>query len=83
MSVRPSAPMFCTIMSTLTPAAASGPNSAAATPGRSGTPSTVIFASSRENATPLTTRDSMISSSSQTMVPGTSWKLDRTCSRTL
>ena len=36
MSVRPSAPMFCTIMSTLTPAAASGPNSAAAMPGAVG-----------------------------------------------
>ena len=83
MSVRPSAQMFCTIMSTLTPPSASGPKSAAAMPGRSGTPITVIFASSREWATPLTTRDSMISSSSQTSVPGTSVKLDSTCSRTL
>ena len=37
--------MFCTIMSTLTPRSASGRNSRAATPGQSGTPSTVTFAS--------------------------------------
>ena len=77
MSVRPSAPMFCTIMSTLTPASASGPKIAAAMPGRSGTPITVIFASSREWATPLTTLHSTISSSSQTSVPGTSSKLEQ------
>ena len=34
-------------------------------------------------AMPLTTLDSMISSSSHTSVPGTSEKLDSTCSRTL
>ncbi len=48
MSVMPSVPMFCTIMSTLTPASASGPKTAAATPGRSGTFSSVTLASSRE-----------------------------------
>ena len=47
MSVVPSAPMFCTIMSTLTLSSASLPKIAAATPGRSGTRRRVIFASSR------------------------------------
>ena len=48
MSVRPSSEMFCTIMSTFTPASASGPKIAAAMPGRSATETSVIFASSRE-----------------------------------
>ena len=48
MSVSPSADTFCTIMSTFTLAAESGPKIAAATPGRSGTCRSVIFASSRE-----------------------------------
>jgi AraC-like DNA-binding protein len=48
MSVRPSSEMFCTIMSTFTPASASGPKIAAAMPGRSATEISVILASSRE-----------------------------------
>ena len=36
MSVRPSSEMFCTIMSTFTPASDSGPKMAAAMPGRFG-----------------------------------------------
>ena len=79
MSVRPSSAMFCTIMSTLTPASASGPKIAAAMPGRSATEISVILASSREWRCRLTTRDSTISSSSQTSVPGSSEKLDSTC----
>src|SRR5436190_15475972 len=46
-SVLPSAEIFCTIMSTLIALSASGPKIAAATPGRSATRCTVIFASSR------------------------------------
>jgi hypothetical protein len=87
MSVSPASEMFWTIMSTLTPASDSGPKIAAAIPGRSSTSRSVIFASSRLNATPATTFDSMISSSSQTSVPDpspiSSSKLDSTCSRTL
>ena len=83
MSVRPSSEMFCTIMSTFTPASASGPKIEAATPGRSATPSSVTFASSRWNATPLTTLLSMMSSSSHTSVPGPSSNDDSTLSRTL
>ena len=46
--VRPSSEMFWTIMSTLMPASASGPKTAAATPGLSSTPRSVILASSLE-----------------------------------
>src|SRR5205814_5692276 len=53
-SVLPSAEIFCTIMSTLIALSASGPKIAAATPGRSATRWTVIFASSRPQAMPLT-----------------------------
>ena len=52
MSVAPSVDVFCTIMSTLTLAAASGSNSAAEIPGRSGTPSTVTFDSLTSVTTP-------------------------------
>ena len=83
MSVRPSSEMFWTIMSTFTPVSASNPNTAAAMPGLSATDTRVIFASFREWATPETALDSMISSSSQTRVPGSSVKLDRNCNRTL
>ena len=48
MSVLPSAETFCTIMSTLTCASDSGPNTLVATPGRSGTWRSVTLASSRE-----------------------------------
>ena len=44
---------FCTIMSMLTPASASAAKIAAASPGLSGTPTTVIFASLRSCATPV------------------------------
>ena len=43
---------FCTIMSMLMPAAATMPKIRAASPTRSGTPTTVIFASLRSCATP-------------------------------
>ena len=91
--VDPSAEMFCTIMSTLMLASASGPKMAAATPGLSGTWRIEICASSFENAMPVTTCCSMISLSSQISVPG-GWfdigsmssgrsKLERTKMRTL
>ncbi len=70
-------------MSTLMPASASGPKMAAATPGRSGTPTSVTLASSRLYAIPLTTWCSTISSSSTTSVPGLSSKLESTWTRTL
>ena len=92
MSVElPSSETFCTIMSTLMLASASGPKIAAATPGRSGTWVTVILASSFAKAMPLTTDFSipwtMISSSSTTSVPGRSLPSassndDSTCTRT-
>ena len=62
--------MFCTIMSTLMLASASGPKIAAATPGLSGTWRSEICASSLEKAMPVTTCCSTISSSSQISVPG-------------
>ena len=68
--VEPSAEMFCTIISTLMLASASGPKIAAATPGLSGTWRIEICASSFENAMPVTTCCSMISLSSQISVPG-------------
>ncbi len=55
-------------MSTLRPASASSPNTAAATPGRSGTPLTVTFASERSWAIPLMMACSMVVSCTQ--VPG-------------
>ena len=58
------------IMSTLMLASASGPKIAAATPGLSATRRSVICASSRERAMPVTTCCSTISSSSQIRVPG-------------
>ena len=57
------------IMSTLMLASASGPKIAAATPGLSATSRSVICASSREKAMPVTTCCSTISSSSQMSVP--------------
>ena len=69
-------------MSTLTPALATALNSAAATPGVSGMPSNVTFASSVSRATPEIRTSSMSSSTSCTQVPGaSSSKEDRTCSR--
>ena len=52
MSVVPSMDVFCTIMSTLTFACANDSNNNADTPGRSGTPSNVIFASPTSWTTP-------------------------------
>ena len=69
MSVRPSSAIFWIIISTLTPASESGPNIAAAIPGRSATDIKVIFASSLECAIPDTIFDSIISSSLHTSVP--------------
>ena len=66
----PSLETFCTIMSTLMLASASGPKIAAATPGLSCTLRTEICASSLEKAMPLTTCCSTISSSPQMSVPG-------------
>ena len=90
--VAPSAETFCTIMSTLMLASASGPKIAAATPGLSCTRRIEICASSLEKAMPVTICCSMISLSSQMSVPdgalcgsmssGLS-KLERTKTRTL
>src|SRR6266550_3450073 len=63
-SVWPEAPIFCTIMSTSTLAAAIGPRMAYAMPGRSSTPISEILASSRLNAMPDMMACSMVSSSS-------------------
>ena len=52
MSVVPSVDVFWTIMSTFTLASASGSNSVAEIPGRSGTPSTVTFDSLLSVTTP-------------------------------
>ena len=52
MSVKPSAEVFCTIMSTFTFACASGSNRPADTPGRSGTLRTVTLASLTSVTTP-------------------------------
>ena len=68
--VLPSSETFCTIMSTLILASASGPKIAAAMPGLSWIWRTEIWASSLEKAMPVTTWLSMISSSLQISVPG-------------
>src|SRR6476646_347812 len=52
MSVKPSSDTFCTIMSTLMLAAASGPNTPAATPGLSATLSSVTWIETRPHQTP-------------------------------
>ncbi len=65
----PSAETFCTIMSTLILASASGPKIAAATPGLSCTRRIEICASSLEKAMPVTTCCSTMSPSSQMSVP--------------
>ena len=83
MSVWPSVEVFWTIMSTLTFFAASGSNSAADTPGWSGTPSTVTFASLTSVTTPEMIGSSMEGSSLVTHVPGSQVKLERTWSGTL
>ena len=62
MSVLPSCDVFCTIMSTLTLAAANGSNSAAEMPGRSGTERMVTFASLVSVTTPEMIGSSMLGS---------------------
>ena len=83
MSVWPAVDTFCTIMSTLTPASARSRKTVAATPGRSGTCSIVIFASEMSCVTPemiACSIDSVVSiGSSVTHVPGAHVKLERTC----
>ena len=59
-SVVPAVDVFYMIMSTFTFASASGSNSAAETPGWSGTPSTVIFASLASWTTPEMIGSSML-----------------------
>ena len=78
MSVWPAVDTFCTIMSTLIPASASVRNTLAATPGRSGTCSIVIFASEMSWVTPEMIACSIGSPSSVTHVPGAQVKLERT-----
>src|SRR6266568_4782161 len=84
-SVRPSTPAFCMIMSTSMLASPIGPRMAYAIPGRSGTPMTVIFASSRLKAIPEMTASSIFASSSNVIsVPSPcSWKLESTRRGTL
>ena len=70
-------------MSTLMPSSATARNTVAATPGRSGTSSSVTFASSVSIATPEIMACSIsLSSISWTHVPGSSEKDERTWSRT-
>ena len=69
-------------MSMLMPASASGRKTRAATPGWSGTPSIVTFASPVSCATPETIACSSMSSSFTIHVPGSSWKDERTWSLT-
>ena len=83
MSVTPPSDTFCTIMSTLTSASARDRNSVAATPGRSGTPVTVILASESSACTARMSASSMSGSSSMTHVPGSQVKAERTWSGTL
>ncbi len=72
-SVRPvcAADTFWTIMSMLTPARATSWKMAAALPGTSGTPTTVILASLRSCATPAMMACSMVGSSGSNMLPVT------------
>ena len=78
MSVVPSVDVFWTIMSTFTFAAASGSNSAAEMPGRSGTPSTVTLASVMSVTTPEMIGSSTEGSSLVTHVPCSQVKAERT-----
>jgi hypothetical protein len=57
-------------------------NTVAATPGRSGTRSSVTLASAASSATPEISTPSIGSSTSWTQVPGPSSNDDRTCKRT-
>ena len=73
---------FWMIVSTLQLASASAMKIAAAAPGRSGTPMSVIRASSVEWVTAVMSGCSMVSSSPRTTVPGPGSKLDRQWIRT-
>ena len=73
---------FWMIMSTLTLASASAVKMRPATPGLSGTPSSVTRASSREWVTAVISGRSIVSSSPTTKVPGSSVKLERQWMRT-
>ena len=77
-SVIPSTPVFCTIMSTSIFLAPTGPKILEAIPGKSGTPETVIFASSTACAMPDTSACSIVSFSNVINVPGPSTKVDIT-----
>ena len=81
-SVNPVTETFWTMTSTTMFASDSGLKIFAAIPGRSGTLTTVIFASLLLYATPDTTAVSMISSSVVTIVPGLSLNEERTWIRT-
>ena len=73
---------FCTIMSMLISAADTARKIAAASPGLSGTPTTVILASLRSCATPLMIACSIWSipsGSSMTQVPSRAENDERTC----
>ena len=73
---------FWMIVSTLQLASASAPKIDAAAPGRSGTPSSVIRASSVEWVTAVMRGCSIVSSSPRTKVPGPGSKLERQWIRT-
>ena len=78
--------VFCTIMSMFAPASATVVNTAAALPGTSGIPITVIFACDLSVATPETIDSSICftpSSLEITLVPGSLLKVDRTLRSTL
>jgi hypothetical protein len=83
-SVWPCSETFCTIMSMFTPASESARKIRAATPGRSGTPSTVTFASEVSWMTPEMIAFSSIGSSSSPRihVPSSPVKVERTCTET-
>ena len=82
MSERPATDTFWTIMSMLTPASASGRNTRAATPGWSGTPEIVTFASDTSCATPEMIAFSIKSSSLLTHVPSAPVNDERTWTTT-
>ena len=69
-------------MSTFTPVSASAPKMRPATPGRSGTPSSVTRASSVEWVTAVISGRSMVSRSESTTVPGPSSNDERQWIRT-
>jgi len=74
--------MFWTIISTFTVGVAEGLEMRAATPGLSGTATSVILAWFLSSETPRTTTPSMLLVSSFTMVPGFSLRLERTSNTT-